>query len=68
MENKRKRDEFGEIFQDDLTENESKAPGPIREDEEEKLTLDPGIDSQEDDELMAENRFGVNQPKKSDAE
>lgn len=66
MENNWKKDEFGEIFQDDLTENTSKAPGPIREDEEEKLTLDPGIDSQEDDEMMAENRFGVNQPKKSE--
>ena len=67
MENNWKKDEFGEIFQDDLTENTSKAPGPIREEEEEQLTLDPGIDSQEDDEMMAENRFGVNQPKKSDS-
>lgn len=63
-QDKRKRDEFGEIFQDDLTENESKPRGAVREEVEETLKLDPNVDSQEDDEAMAENRFGVNQPKR----
>lgn len=59
-----RRDEFGEIFQDDLTENESKPRGGIRDEEEEETTLDPDVDSQDDDRAMAENRFGVDDPKK----
>lgn len=57
-----KRDEFGEIFQDDLTENESKPRGPVRDEIAETERLDPNVDSEEDDRAMAENRFGVNDP------
>lgn len=60
---KQRRDEFGEIFQDDLTENESKPRGAVRDDVEHDLKLDPNVDSQEDDRAMAENRFGVNEEK-----
>lgn len=62
-EDKRKRDEFGELYQDAFTENESKPRGAIREEVEETLELDPNVDSQEADKAMAENRFGVNKPK-----
>ena len=62
-QDKRKRDEFGEIYQDAFTENESKPRGAVREEVEETLKLDPNVDSQEDDQAMAENRFGVNKPK-----
>lgn len=62
MDNHR-RDEFGEIFQDDLTENESKPRGAVRDEVEHDLKLDPNVDSQEDDRAMAENRFGVNEEK-----
>jgi len=62
-QDKRKRDQFGEIYQDAFTENESKPPGAVREEVEETLKLDPNVDSQEDDQAMAENRFGVNKPK-----
>jgi hypothetical protein len=64
---KRSRDRSGEIFQDDLTENETKARGERRDDAEATLRLDPDIDSQEDDRAMAENIFGTNEKKKSDA-
>lgn len=60
---KQRRDEFGEIFQDDLTENESKPRGAVRDEVEHDLKLDPNVDSQEDDRAMAENRFGVNEEK-----
>jgi hypothetical protein len=60
---KRKTDEFGEIFQDDLTENESKPRGAVREEVEHDLNLDPNVDSQEADRAMAENRFGQNESK-----
>lgn len=60
---KHRRDEFGEIFQDDLTENESKPRGAVRDEVEHDLKLDPNVDSQEDDRAMAENRFGVNEEK-----
>lgn len=53
------RDRHGEIFQDDLTENESMPRPSEREDVEETRRLDPNVDSQEDDETMAEDRFGV---------
>ncbi|HEV3153154.1 MAG TPA: hypothetical protein VGZ02_05075 [Candidatus Baltobacteraceae bacterium] len=59
---KPRTDRDGEIFQDDLTENESKARGEVREDAEEQLDLDPQVDSQEADRAMAENRFGLNKP------
>ena len=59
-----RRDEFGEIFEDDLTENESKPRGSVRDEEEEKTTLDPDVDSEDDDRAMAENRFGVDDPQK----
>ncbi len=58
------RDRDGEIFQDDLTENQSKPRGPRRDDAERDEKLDPGVDSQEGDRAMEENRFGVNEPKK----
>jgi hypothetical protein len=57
---KLQRDAHGEIFQDELTENQSKPRGPRRDDAEHQTTYDPGIDSQEADAAMAENRFGVN--------
>ncbi len=58
------KDRDGEIFQDDLTENQSKPRGPRRDDAERDEKMDPGVDSQEDDRAMEENRFGVNEPKK----
>ena len=61
MEDKLARDRRGEIFQDELTENESMPSPARREDADENLQLDPQVDSQEDDEAMAEDRFGVNQ-------
>jgi hypothetical protein len=61
------RDRSGEIFQDDLTENETKARGEKRDDAEATLRLDPDIDSQEADRAMAENIFGVDEKKKSGA-
>lgn len=54
-----RRDRDGEIFQDDLTENESMPSPARREDDDEDLQLDPNVDSQEDDETMADDRFGV---------
>lgn len=60
---KRTRDRSGEIFQDDLTENESKPRGPARDDVAADKHLDSQVDSQESDRAMAENRFGVNKPK-----
>jgi len=61
---KRQTDRDGEIFQDDLTENESKPRGSVRDDAEGQLTLDSQVDSEEADRAMAENRFGVNKPAK----
>jgi hypothetical protein len=61
------RDRSGEIFQDDLTENETKARGEKRDDAAATLQMDPDIDSQEADRAMAENIFGVDEKKKSDA-
>ena len=61
MDETRKRDRSGEFFEDAFTENESKPRGAVREEVEEDLTLDPNVDSQEDDRAMAENRFGVNE-------
>ena len=59
------KDRSGEIFQDDLTENESKPRGPERDDTAHSEELDPDVDSQEDDLAMEQNRFGVNEEKKS---
>ena len=60
------RDRHGEIFQDELTENQSMPRPPEREDADETQQLDPNVDSQEDDETMAENVFGVNQKQADD--
>lgn len=59
------RDRDGEIFQDELTENESKPRGAVREDAEESLKLDPDVNSQDDDETMRDDRFGVDEKKNS---
>ena len=56
-----KPDRDGEIFQDDLTENESMPSPARREDDDESLEMDPDVDSQEADQMMAENRFGVDE-------
>ncbi len=56
-----KRDRDGEPFEDDFTENRGPS-GATREEEAELTTLDPGVDSQEDDRSMADNVFGVNEP------
>jgi len=58
------KDRAGEIFQDELTENESKPRGPQRDDAERDAKRDPDADSQEGDSAMEQNRFGVNEPKK----
>lgn len=57
-------DDNGEIFQDELTENESKARGSARDDAESTMRMDADVDSDEADRAMAENRFGKNEPKK----
>ncbi len=58
------KDRDGEIFQDDLTENQSKEGGTRRDDAAGDETMDPGVDSQEDDRDMEQNLFGMNEPKK----
>jgi hypothetical protein len=63
MEDKYKRDEFGELFQDAFTENQTKRDGSVRDDIEHDIHLDPNVDSEEADRAMAENRFGVNKVK-----
>lgn len=60
------RDRHGEIFQDDLTENESMPRPTQRDDAEGEKNYDTDIDSQEDDEDMAEDVFGVDDKKPSD--
>jgi hypothetical protein len=65
-EDKLQRDRRGEIFQDELTENESMPSPASREVPSETLEMDPGVDSQEGDEAMAENRFGLNQKRPDD--
>jgi hypothetical protein len=57
---KLRRDQHGEIYQDDLTENQSMPRPPRRDDAESVKQYDTGVDSQEADEAMAENRFGQN--------
>ncbi len=44
---KKTTDRDGEIFQDALTENESKPPGDVREDAEDTDELDPDIENVE---------------------
>lgn len=58
------RDAHGEIYQDELTENQSMPRPPKREDAEHAKTYDPGVDSQEGDAAMAEDRFGRNEKKR----
>jgi hypothetical protein len=55
------RDRFGVPFEDDLTENRG-AGGAAREEQAETETFDPDVDSQEDDDDMARNVFGVDDP------
>jgi hypothetical protein len=55
------RDQHGEIFQDELTENQSMPRPPRRDDAEGVKQYDAGIDSQEGDAAMAENVFGRNE-------
>jgi hypothetical protein len=59
-----RRDRDGEIFEDDLTENESEPDGPERDDVAHTLKLDPQVDSQDSDRTMADNRFGQNNTKR----
>jgi len=59
------KDRSDEIFQDELTENESKPRGPRRDDTAHDEQLDSDVDSQEGDRAMEENRFGVNSPDKT---
>lgn len=53
-----------EPYQDAFTENASKLPGPERDRIEQQKRYDAGVDSQEADRAMEEDRFGVNEPKK----
>jgi len=52
-----------DVFQDEFTENQSKYSGEKREDVETSEKLDPDVDSQADDETMAEDRFDTDKPK-----
>lgn len=58
-------DERKGVFQDEFTENEAKPKGPEREAVEETEQLDPDVNSQEDDETMADDDFGVDENSKS---
>jgi hypothetical protein len=51
-ETKLPRDEDGEVFQDEFTENESEAPVDEIEEAAHKLHGDPDIDSQAGDDFM----------------
>lgn len=64
MDDKLTRDRRGEIFQDELTENQSMPSPQRREDAEETKQLDPQVDSEEGDRAMAEDRFGLNEDKR----
>jgi hypothetical protein len=69
MKDKHIPDRSGELYQDAFTENESKPRGALRDEVEGDMHLDPDVDSQEADEALRENRFGLNQPKqKANAE
>jgi hypothetical protein len=61
-QNLMERDRAGEPFQDDFTEN--RGPDPVEKEKiAEKETPDPDVDSQAGDEAMADDVFGVNDPK-----
>jgi len=55
---KLQRDRRGEIYQDELTENQSTTRPSRREEAEKTRQMDPNVDSQEGDEAMAQDRFG----------
>ncbi len=59
-EKTQRRDRDGEIFENDLTE-EDVAPGALRDDAAHDARPDPGVDSQAGDEFMKE-RFGRSTP------
>jgi len=62
MDNKKTGEkQTGGMLQDELTENQSKPRGPVRDEQESKTELDPDVDSGEADRAMAEDRFGQNQ-------
>jgi len=63
---KLQRDRRGEIFQDELTENQSTPKPPRRDDAEQQKNYDPDVDSEEADEAMAQDRFGRNERKRDD--
>lgn len=60
MDDKLTRDRRGEIFQDELTENQSTPRPSRRDDAETDRSLDSQVNSQEADRAMAEDRFGRN--------
>jgi hypothetical protein len=55
------RDRAGEPFQNDFTDNRG-PDGPRQEDEAERETLDPDVDSQAGDAAMEDDAFGLNDP------
>jgi hypothetical protein len=57
---KLRRDEHGEIYQDELTENQSMPRPPRRDEAEGVKQYDTDIDSQEADRAMSDDRFGRN--------
>lgn len=63
---KLQRDRHGEIFQDELTENQSKPRPPKLDDAEHDKRYDSDVDSQEADEAMSQDRFGRNERKRDD--
>ena len=65
MNDKLPRDRSGEIFQDELTENQSKPRPPRLDDAAHRQQLDPNVDSQEGDEAMAQDRFARNEQRRS---
>lgn len=58
---KLRRDAHGEIFQDELTENQSMPRPSRRDDAESAKRYDPDVDSQEADRAMAADEFGRNE-------
>jgi|GEM_PF-5193000 len=64
MRDKHVPDRSGELFQDAFTENESKPRGAVREDVEDSLQYDPGVDSQEADDFMRA-QFGSKKAKEN---
>lgn len=68
MDDKLTRDRRGEIFQDELTENQSMPRPSRRADDESNLELDPQVDSEEGDRAMSENRFGLNENQREETQ